>query len=228
MTPALDGRRFAEADRVLAFREDREGTVTATYAGGSVVAGSLAGRRDGADLLFGFTQIERNGVVTSGRAEARLEVVDGGLLRVHESWTVDPGGWTGTSVLEELPGPRWVRTRVAHPTASMPAALAFYGGVLGFEVNGPHPATPYEIAFVALPGGTQLELTAGGDLPLPATRDDLLVLYVPTAADVLLLAARLADAGVPSEPALNPYWDDMGFTVRDPDGRLVVLAHLPA
>ena len=131
-------------------------------------------------------------------------------------------------MLEEVPGPRWVRTRVAHPTASMPAALAFYGDLLGFDVDGPHPATPYEIAFVALPGGTQLELTAGGDLPLPSTRDDLLVLYVPAAADVLLLAARLVDAGVPSEPALNPYWDEMGFTVRDPDGRLVVVAHLPA
>ncbi len=228
MIPSLDGRRFAEGDRVLDLREDREGTITATYAGGSVLAGSLAGRRDGADLSFGFTQVERNGVVTSGRAEARLELLPDGRLRVHESWTVDPGGWTGTSVLEELSGPRWVRTRVAHPTADLSAALAFYTGVLGFAVDGPHPATPYEIAFVALPGGAQLELTAGGDQPLPTTRDDLLVLYVPAASDVDALRLRLLAAGVAPEPALNPYWDQMGCTVRDPDGRLVVVAHLPA
>ena len=225
MTPSLEGRRFAEADRVLAFREDREGTVTATYSGGSVVAGTLAGRRDGRDLEFGWTQIERNGVVTSGRCTARLDLLDDGRLRVNESWTT--GTSTGTSVLEELDGPRWVRTRVAHPTAVMADAIAFYSDLLGFEVDGPHEATPYELLFVALPGGAQLELTAGGELPLPSTRDDLLVLYVPTAADVAGLRERLLAAGVPLEVPLNEYWDRMGVTVRDPDGRLVVVAQLP-
>lgn len=226
MIPSLDGRRFAEADRVLAFREDREGTVTATYAGGSVVAGTLAGRRDGRDLEFGWTQIERNGLVTTGSCTARLELLDEGRLRVHESWTTAKA--TGTSVLEELTGPRWLRTRVAHPTASIQAAVSFYGDLLGLAVDGPHPATPYELLFVGLPGGAQLELTAGGELPLPATRDDLLVLYVPTAADVAALRERLVAAGVPLEAPLNPYWDRMGVTVRDPDDRLVVIAQLPA
>ena len=225
MTPSLEGRRFAEADRVLAFREDREGTVTATYAGGSVVAGTLAGRRDGADLEFGFSQIERNGVVTAGSAEARLEVLDDGRLRVHETWRV--AGTTGTSVLEELPQTRWVRTRVAHPTRSLDAAVALAGGLLGLPYDGPHPATPYDIVFFELPGGAQLELTAGGPEPVPATEDDLLVLYVPTAADVAVLRDRLSGAGVALETALNPYWERMGVTVRDPDGRLVVVAQLP-
>lgn len=228
MTPSLDGRRFAEADRVLTFSEDREGTVTATYAGGSVVAGTLAGRRDGRDLEFGFSQIERNGVVTTGRASARLELLADGRLRVHESWRLDSGDGTGTSTLEETAGPRWVRTRVAYPTASTRAAIGFYGDLLGFEVDGPHPATPYELVFFTLPGGTQLELTAGGELPVPQTRDDLLVLYVPTAADVAGLRHRLESAGLAAETPLNPYWERMGVTVRDPDDRLVVVAHLPA
>lgn len=225
MTPSLQGRRFTEADRVLVFTEDREGTVTATYSGGPVVAGTLAGRRDGRDLEFGFSQIERNGAVTVGRVEARVEVLPDGLLRVHESW--DTGRSTGTSVLDELPGPRWVRTRVAHPTRSVSAAVDFYGDLLGFAVDGPHPATPYELLLVELPGGAQLELTAGGEEPLPTTRDDLLVVYVPTAADVAAVSARLASAGVAQEDPLNPYWARMGIAVRDPDGRLVVVAHLP-
>ena len=229
MTPSLDGRRFSEAGRVLVFREDREGTVTATYAGGSVTAGTLAGRRDGRDLEFGFAQIERNGVVTVGRAEARLELLDDGRLRVHESWEVDgPSPTSGTSVLEELPGPRWVRSRVAHPTRSVAAAVAFYGDLLGCDVDGPHPATPYELVIFSLPGGAQLELTAGGEQPLPTTRDDLLVLYVPAPRDVEAVRSRLAEAGVPQEDPLNPYWARMGVTVRDPDDRLVVVAHLPA
>lgn len=226
MTPSLDGRRFLEDDRVLAFREDREGTVTGTYAGGSVVAGTLVGRRDGRDLEFGFSQIERNGRVTVGRCEARVEVLPDGLLRLHETWEVV--GTTGTSVLQELPGPRWVRSRVAFPTRSIAAAIAFYGDLLGLPHDGPHPATPYELVFFELPSGAQLELTAGGEQPLPATRDDLLVLYVPAPSDVALLGERLAAAGVATEEPLNPYWGLMGVTVRDPDGRLVVVAHLPA
>lgn len=225
MTPSLDGRRFAEADRVLLFREDREGTVTATYSGGSVVAGTLVGRRDGRDLEFGFSQIERNGVVTAGTVEAELELLDDGRVRVHETWQA--AGTTGTSVLDELPGTRWVRARVAHPTRSIAASVAFYGDLLGLDRDGPHPATPYEMVIFALPGGGQLELTAGGDVPLPATRDDLIALYVPTSADVALLRERLASAGVEPMAALNPYWDRMGVTVRDPDGRLVVLAQTP-
>ncbi len=227
MTPSLDGRRFTEADRVLAFREDREGTVTASYSGGTVVTGTLAGRRDGRDLAFGFAQIERNGALTVGHAAARLDTLDDGRLRVHESWIVPASGVTGTSVLEELAATRWVRCRVAHPTASVPAAIAFYGGLLGLLVDGPHPATPYELVFFALPGGGQLELTGGGELPVPSTGEDLLVLYVPTPADVAGLRARLEAAGVRAERASNPYWDAMGVTVRDPDGRLVVIAALP-
>lgn len=224
---SLDGRRFTESDRILAFREDREGAVTGSYSGGTVVTGTLAGRRDGRDLSFGFAQIERNGVVTVGRATARLEALDDGRLRIHESWTVPASGASGAAVLDELAVTRWVRTRVAHPTASVPAAIAFYGDLLGLPVDGPHPATPYELVFFALPGGGQLELTGGGESPVPSTGEDLLVLYVPTPDDVAGLRARLEAAGVRSERASNPYWEAMGVTVQDPDGRLVVIAALP-
>ena len=131
-------------------------------------------------------------------------------------------------MLDELPGPRWVRVRVAHPTRSIEDAVPFYGGLLGLPVDGPYDSAPYRLVFFALPGGGQLELTEGGPAPVPATVDDLLVLYVPTAADVAAVRERLVDAGLALETAHNPYWERMGVTVRDPDGRLVVVAHLPA
>ena len=226
MTPSLDGRRFTEAGRVLVFREDREGTVTATYVGGTVAAGSLAGRRDGAVLDFGFSQVERNGVVTVGTAQARLEVLDDGRLRVHETWQT--AGGTGTSTLEELPGPRWLKTRAAHPSGSLAAAAAFYGGLLGLDLDGPHDAAPYELLIVQLPGGAQLEQTSGVCAPVAGTDEDLLVLYVPTRADVAGLRERVVAAGLELVRVQNPYWSAMGFAVRDPDGRLVVVAHSPA
>jgi len=218
VTLSLDGRRFGADGVRWSFREDREGAVRGTYAGGSVLAGSVVGQRDGRDLSYAWSQIGRNGLTTAGTGDARLEDVEGGLLRLP---------W-GAQVLEELPGPRWVRVRVAHPTASIPDAVAFYGGLLGLEHDGPHVATPYDLVFFALPDGAQLELTAGGPLPVAGTADDLLVLYVPTPADVEDLRVRVLGAGVGLVEALNPYWERNGFTVRDPDGRLVVVAHLPA
>ena len=117
--------------------------------------------------------------------------------------------------------------RVAHPTRSIADAVAFYGGLLSLPVDGPYESAPYRLVFFALPGGGHLELTEGGPSPVPATADDLLVLYVPTAADVDVVRLRLVAAGVAIEVAHNPYWERMGVTVRDPDGRLVVVAQLP-
>jgi len=215
---SLDGRRFGAGACAWSFREDREGTVTGTYAGGDVLAGTFAGRRDGRDLSYAWSHIGRNGFTATGSADVRVEPLDGGLVRVP---------WDGI-VLEELPGPRWVRARVACPTRSIEAALTFYGGLLGLEADGPHTATPYDLVIFSLPGGAQLELTSGGDAPVAGTQDDLLVLYVPGADEVAELRARLIAAGTPVVPSLNPYWDRMGFTVLDPDERRVVVAHLPA
>ena len=131
---------------------------------------------------------------------------------------------TGALELAEAEPQPWVRVRVAHPTRDLAAAIAFYGDVLGLPYDGPHVATPYDLVFFALPGGGQLELTAGGPEPVAATEDDLLVLYVPTPAHLEALRTRLG----PGVPAGNPSWDVTGLTLLDPDGRRVVLAHLPA
>lgn len=225
MTPSLDGRRFG-GPQTTSLREDREGIVTGTYAGGPVVAGTLAGRRDGRDLSYAFAHLTSAGQSVTGTCEARVEALPDGSVRLHETYAMQPGG-SGTAVLEELPGPRWVRVRVAHPSRSLEDAVAFYGGLLSLPVDGPYDSAPYRLVFIGLPGGGQLELTEGGPAPVPATVDDLLVLYVPTAADVAAVRDALVDAGVALERAHNPYWQQMGVTVRDPDGRLVVVAQLP-
>ena len=226
MTPSLDGRRFG-GPQTTSLREDREGIVTGTYAGGPVVAGTLAGRRDGRDLSYAFAHLTASGLNVTGTCEATVEAVPDGTVRLHESFVMSDGQ-SGTAVLEELPGPRWVRVRVAHPTRSIAAAVGFYSGLLSLPADGPYDSTPYRLVFFGLPGGGQLELTEGGPEPVEATADDLLVLYVPTAAEVAGVRETLATAGVPVVPAHNPYWERMGVTVRDPDGRLVVVASLPS
>lgn len=226
MTPSLHGRRFS-GPQTTSLHEDREGIVTGTYSGGPVVAGSLVGRRDGRELSYAFAHLTSSGLNVTGTCEATVEAMPDGTVRLHESFAMSDGR-SGTAVLEELSGPRWVRVRVAHPTRSIDAAVEFYSGLLSLPADGPYDSAPYRLVFFALPGGAQLELTEGGPEPVEATADDLLVLYLPTAADVAVLREALTTAGLPLVPAHNPYWERMGVTVRDPDGRLVVVASLPA
>ncbi len=59
-------------------------------------------------------------------------------------------------------------------------------------------------------------------VPTP-TAEDLLVFYLGDQADVGQTAASLERCGGRIVPAENPYWDEGGLTVADPDGyRMVV------
>jgi catechol 2,3-dioxygenase-like lactoylglutathione lyase family enzyme len=82
----------------------------------------------------------------------------------------------------------------------------------------------YNGVFFALPGGAELELTAGPAQPAPSTDEDLLVLYVQTQAEAEAIGARLTAAGVIKIPNRNPYWNRSGLTFLDPDGYRIVIA----
>jgi ribosomal protein S18 acetylase RimI-like enzyme len=121
--------------------------------------------------------------------------------------------------------PRWTAARVARAVGDLARSTAFYGELLGLPRGGGFAGHDgYDGAFFALPGGTELELTAGPARPRPGTDDDLLVLYLGTPDAVRAAADRLTAAGVATVPAANPYWDRWGRTFLDPDGYRVVLA----
>jgi GNAT superfamily N-acetyltransferase len=121
--------------------------------------------------------------------------------------------------------PRWTAARVARPVADLAGSTAFYGELLGLPRRGGFTGHDgYDGVFFALPGGTELELTAGPAQPRPGTEEDLLVLYLGTPDAVREVADRLGTAGVAGVPATNPYWDRWGRTFLDPDGYRVVLA----
>ncbi len=224
MSLSLDGRRFrgagggvsVSASTAFTFAEDRDGVVTASYAGGDVVRGTLVGRRDGSVVSFSYSQLTSSGVLDSGRSTDRIEVLDDGRLRLHESWEWDSRDGSGESVLEELPGPRWVRGRVVRGCASPEVSAEFYGRRLGFELDGPH----VDLLLVALPGGGSLELSVYAALP----SSDLLVLYLASSAEVTSL---VSSAGLSSAPSDDPYWSRYGVTVLDPDGHRIVLTAPP-
>jgi catechol 2,3-dioxygenase-like lactoylglutathione lyase family enzyme len=121
--------------------------------------------------------------------------------------------------------PAWTGMRAARPAADLDRSVRFYRDLLGLPVIGRFDQHDgYDGVFFALPGGGELELTAGPAQPLPSTDEDLLVLYVSTPGDVAAIGNRLAAAGVPTIPSANPYWNRCGQTFLDPDGYRIVIA----
>jgi predicted N-acetyltransferase YhbS len=120
---------------------------------------------------------------------------------------------------------RWVAVRFARPVADLPRAVSFYRDLLGLAQRGGFTGHEgYDGVFLALPGGAECELTTGPAPPSPGTEEDLLVLYLSSAAEVAGTADRLRAAGVSEVPAANPYWRRWGRTFLDPDGHRVVVA----
>ena len=119
----------------------------------------------------------------------------------------------------------WIGTRVAHPARDLARSTAFYRDLLGFGPRGGFTGHDgYDGVFFALPGGGELELTAGPVGPAAGTEEDLLVLYVRTMEEVRAIGAGLAAAGIRSVESPNPYWNRCGQTLLDPDGYRIVIA----
>jgi catechol 2,3-dioxygenase-like lactoylglutathione lyase family enzyme len=125
--------------------------------------------------------------------------------------------------------PAWTAVRIARPTRDLTRSVRFYRDLIGLTVlGGFDDHDGYDGVFLALPGGAELELTAGPAHPAPGTDEDLLVLYVETQAEAVAVGARLAAAGATAVDSPNPYWNRSGRTFLDPDGyRLVVAIRSP-
>ena len=118
-----------------------------------------------------------------------------------------------------------IGTRVARPTRDLARAIVFYRDVLGFpNTGGFRDHDGYDGTFFALPGGGELELTAGPARPEPWSDEDLLVLYVADRAALQHWVDTMHANDVASVQAANPYWNRLGLTVLDPDGYRVVIA----
>lgn len=109
---SLDGRTFRDVtpdhqgdvgdDTRFTYREEPDGVVHARYEGGSVRLGYLVGMRTGDNLDVRYTHLTVDGETASGRCRSRIETLDDGRLRLHETWEWTSRAGTGTSIVEEM------------------------------------------------------------------------------------------------------------------------------
>ena len=120
-----------------------------------------------------------------------------------------------------------ITLRVARPTDHWDEILRFYRDGLGLELLGSFedhegfdglmlgsPGAPYHFEFTHQKGHTV------GPAP---TQDNLIVFYLPDAAQWQAAVARMEAHGFAPVPSYNPYWDRVGKTFEDADGYRVVL-----
>ncbi len=117
--------------------------------------------------------------------------------------------------------------RVARPTDDLAPVVKFYRDGLGFDVISQfkdhdgidgvmlgRKGAPYHLEFTR---------TTGHKAGRAPTADNLLVFYLPVAADWKAAVARLEALGHKPVKSINPYWDRQGKTFEDPDGYRIVL-----
>ncbi|WP_370416156.1 VOC family protein [Streptomyces fradiae] len=120
--------------------------------------------------------------------------------------------------------------RVARPSRDLVAAERFYVDGLGLAVQwrktDPAPGEHELLMVGPAGGGWHFELTRDPYAERPVepapTVDDLFVVYLGEPVEEAMVE-RLVAAGGTRVAAHNPYWDEYGVTVADPDGYRLVL-----
>lgn len=128
------------------------------------------------------------------------------------------------------PGPN-SHVRLARPSRDLAAAERFWVQGLGLDVlwsnrsDGAGPGS-HRLLMVGWPAAAwHLEIVEDPELASasPPSEEDLLVLYLSGEPDAGI-ERRLLDAGGRRVVARNPYWEQWGITIADPDGYRLVLS----
>ena len=117
--------------------------------------------------------------------------------------------------------------RVARHTDNLEPIIKFYRDLLGLEVIGEfNNHDKYDGVFIGKVGlNWHLEFTTSEESPKHQTdEDDLLVFYLDSEEEYIILKQKFNDNGLSSVQSKNPYWNNNGSTYLDPDGFRIVIA----
>ena len=117
--------------------------------------------------------------------------------------------------------------RVARHTQDLKKIRHFYTHILGLTFLGSfEDHDSYSGIFLGLAGENwHLEFTISIEAPQHhGDPDDLLVFYSKSDEHYQSILERLEENGIESLKSKNPYWDNHGAFIKDPDGFGIIIA----
>lgn len=121
--------------------------------------------------------------------------------------------------------------RVARHTNNLEAIENFYVDVLGFEqLGGFQNHNNYDGLFIGKSGlDWHFEFTqSDSKAKLNFDEEDVIVLYPKTISDYNNLINKLIHHNISTITAINPFWNENGKMIQDPDGYRIVISPLKA
>lgn len=118
--------------------------------------------------------------------------------------------------------------RAARHTDNLKPIEDFYTSVIGLSILGRfEDHAGYDGIFLGIEGENwHLEFTAAGKADHKFDEDDLLVFYPQTLSEYDAILSRIKRLGIQIHQSKNPYWNENGILVRDPDGFGVIVSAL--
>lgn len=119
--------------------------------------------------------------------------------------------------------------RFARHTNNLEQLKSFYIDVLGFELlGGFENHSGYDGIFIGNPDENwHLEFTKSDEVvTFNFSEEDILVFYPNTKLEFEVIHDKLLANKIEFIEAKNPYWNENGKMILDPDGYRVVISHL--
>ena len=122
-----------------------------------------------------------------------------------------------------------MKFRIARHTNNLNQLKSFYIDVLGFEVLGSFENHDnYNGIFIGKPQfDWHLEFTQSNDIvEFNYNEDDILVFYPEKISEYNQLLENIQKQNISIIKAKNPYWNENGKMILDPDGYRVIISNL--
>lgn len=119
-----------------------------------------------------------------------------------------------------------MKFRYARHTNNLKALTEFYTNVLGLKkLGGFENHSKYNGVFLGLPNTDwHIEFTESDEkAEHNPDEDDLLVFYMNSEEDMNVIRANIEKYNVPVVKSKNPYWQENGIELKDPDGFGVIV-----
>ncbi len=123
-----------------------------------------------------------------------------------------------------------MKFRYARHSDNIDSLLVFYTKILGLKLLGRFQNhAGYNGVFLGLPGHDwHIEFTESDEKAVHRPDPDDLIVFYPGSREALeAIARRAKKLGAEFVKSKNPYWQENGIEIRDPDGFGILVAMMP-